>query len=102
MTNIASGLGFTWPHTVILSGQYFVNSDTLTDFGIIEMSPDNGNTWIDLINDTINAYAIQWNVTKPTLTGNSNGWLNFMRTSPILDLSLTYKLEIQYYIVSLL
>ena len=77
LTNIASGLGFTWPHTVILSGQYFVNSDTLTDFGIIEMSPDNGNTWIDLINDTINAYAIQWNVTKPTLTGNSNGWLNF-------------------------
>lgn len=77
LTNIASGLGFIWPHTVILSGQYFVNSDTLTDYGIIEMSPDNGNTWIDLINDTINAYAIQWNVTKPTLTGNSNGWVNF-------------------------
>ncbi|MBN2668164.1 MAG: hypothetical protein JXR60_02945 [Bacteroidales bacterium] len=35
--------GVQWPHTVILAGQYQVNSDTLYDFGMIEFSPDNGN-----------------------------------------------------------
>ena len=77
ITNVASGGGFEWAHTVILSGQYFVNSDTLTDFGTIEFSPDNGSTWIDLVNDTIYGSSILWYFPKPTLTGNSNGWQHF-------------------------
>lgn len=82
--NVATGGGFEWPHTAILSGQYFVNSDTLTDYGKIEFSPDNGTTWIDMLNDTvlidtINNWYWQWwdNSEKPTLTGNSNGWQYF-------------------------
>lgn len=51
-------------------GKYFVNSDTLSDFGKIEFSPNNGTTWINLMNLT------SWNI-KPTLTGNSNGWKDF-------------------------
>ena len=51
--NVADGGGFEWPHTAILAGYYYVNSDTLTDFGSIEFSPDNGITWIDMINDTV-------------------------------------------------
>jgi hypothetical protein len=74
ITNIVDGLGFDYPHTVILSGKYFVNSDTLTDFGTIEFSPDNGNTWLDLINDTL---PIIWQSPIPILTGTSNGWLDF-------------------------
>ena len=74
ITNIVGGLGFDYPHTVILSGKYFVNSDTLTDFGTIEFSPDNGNTWLDLINDTL---PVVWQSPIPILTGTSNGWLDF-------------------------
>ncbi len=84
ITNVAMGQGFEWPHTVILAGEYFVNSDTLTDYGMIEFSPDNGTTWIDLLNDTITGtvegYQYQWywgSYQKPTLSGNSNQWKSF-------------------------
>ena len=70
------GGGFEWPHTVVLAGQYFVNSDTLTDYGKIEFSPDNGTTWIDMLNDTVGGWY--WNgYDKPVLTGNSNQWKSF-------------------------
>ncbi|HEY9187995.1 MAG TPA: T9SS type A sorting domain-containing protein [Ignavibacteria bacterium] len=78
--NISDCLGgFQWPHTVILSGKYYVNSDTLNDYGTIEFSPDNGNTWINLITDTIYSmyHLYEWNTQKPVLTGNSNGWVDF-------------------------
>jgi len=76
ITNIAFGLGFEWPHTVILAGQYYVNSDTLTDYGKIEFSPDNGTTWVDMLNDTVGFWY--WNsYEKPILTGNSNQWESF-------------------------
>ena len=77
ITNVAYGQGFEWPHTVVLSGNYNVHSDTLTDYGKIEFSPDNGNIWIDLLNDSIYSPSISWYPTKPILTGNSNGWLYF-------------------------
>jgi hypothetical protein len=77
LVNVPEGSGFLWQHTVILSGQYLVNSDSLTDFGMIEFSPDNGITWIDLINDPIYSGYLSWYTTQPVLTGNSNGWQNF-------------------------
>jgi len=76
ITNVAFGQGFEWPYTVILAGQYFVNSDTLTDYGKVEFSPDNGITWIDMLNDTVGYWY--WNsYEKPVLTGNSNQWKSF-------------------------
>jgi hypothetical protein len=36
-----------------LSGYYKVDSDSLKDFGLIEYSPDNGITWLDMINDEL-------------------------------------------------
>ncbi len=72
-----AGVGFDFPHTVVLAGSYYVNSDTLSDYGTIEFSPDNGKTWIDLINSTSYPNEIQWYTIKPVLTGNSNGWRNF-------------------------
>ncbi len=74
--NVTFGQGFVMPHTVILAGKYFVNSDTLTDFGKIEFSPDNGTTWINLITATTYSSSIFW-FPKPTLTGNSFGWKDF-------------------------
>jgi hypothetical protein len=71
--------GFEMHHTVILSGKYKVNSDSLSDYGIIEFSPDNGNIWVNLLTDTfyLNLWCYEWPWDKPTLTGNSNGWVDF-------------------------
>lgn len=73
-----AGQGWNWHHTVGIAGYYQVNSDTLTDFGTIEVSPDNGSTWIDVVNDTAYASVIYWVGDKPTFSGNSNGWQYFM------------------------
>jgi hypothetical protein len=77
IVNVAD-LGFELSQFVILAGEYNVNSDTLTDYGTIEFSPDKGTTWIDLLNDTI-YYSLffTWYPSKPVLTGNSNGWHYF-------------------------
>ena len=74
--NVADG-GFFTPHTATVSGYYYVNSDSLTDTGTIEFSPDNGKTWIDLINPGMYSSYINWSGQKPVLTGNSNGWNHF-------------------------
>lgn len=61
----------------VLQGFYYVNSDSLNDYGLFEFSPDNGTTWIDLINDTSNLPNVSWWSERPVLTGNSNGWMYF-------------------------
>jgi len=61
-------------------GYYSVNSDSLLDYGKIEFSPNNGLSWIDLL-DTSNNNFIVWDQ-RPILTGNSNGWKYY-------DLNLT-------------
>lgn len=60
--------------------KYFVDSDTISDFGLIEFSPDNGTTWIDLINDMSYESYLEWSLNgnvgvKPTLTGSSVTWM---------------------------
>lgn len=75
VSNSAIGGGFVWPLVAALHGYYWVESDSLNDFGTIEFSPDNGNTWIDLIADTV--FDLYWYSDKPTLTGNSGGWKGF-------------------------
>lgn len=70
--------GFSMPFEVLFGGKYFVNSDSLTDFGKIEFSPNNGSTWINL-EDPFYASSIIWNhpYVQPVFTGNSYGWKNF-------------------------
>ena len=53
-------------------GNYYVDSDSLNDFGLIEISIDSGQTWINVLEDTLN-----YSPSKPTLTGSSNGWQSF-------------------------
>jgi len=82
---IINNLPAPYPEMIVLRGYYKVNSDTITDYGKIEFSPNNGNTWIDLINDTILVDTINnltwfWpndvpNQRKPILSGNSQGQL---------------------------
>lgn len=61
----------------LLSGAYFVETDSLNDYGTIEFSPDMGNTWVDIINDTTYCANLTWYSYKPVLTGKSNEWKFF-------------------------
>jgi hypothetical protein len=69
--------GYSNHHSAELAGYYKVNSDSLNDYGTIEISLDKGTTWINLITDTTYSNYYYWQTEKPTLTGNSNGWQNF-------------------------
>lgn len=69
--------GYSWPHSAELAGYYYVNSDSLNDYGTIEISLNQGASWINLVTDTIYSSYYHWFTPKPTLTGNSNGWKNF-------------------------
>jgi hypothetical protein len=53
------------------SGRYYVQSDSLRDFGKMEFSPDMGVTWIDMLNDTSYSSIFIW-YSKPVLTGHSH------------------------------
>ena len=59
-----------------LSFWYKINSDTLTDYGKIEVSADNGLSWIDIMSED-ETYGFHWMESKPVLSGNSNGWQYF-------------------------
>lgn len=64
---------------------YNVDSDTLTDYGSIEFSPDSGATWIDLldVDDPTYGSFLDWGTSgpngtmPPVLSGNSNGWIYY-------------------------
>lgn len=65
----------------ILSFYHRFNTDTLVDRGLIEVSYDNGNSWINLLDDHqciatsfIGMYADTINGSKYGFSGNSNGW----------------------------
>lgn len=77
ITNTANGLGWIAPQFAFFSGSYQANTDSLKDFGKIEISLNKGLTWIDLVNDTIYTKYYNWMSPKPILTGNSNGWKSF-------------------------
>ncbi|NVO19788.1 MAG: T9SS type A sorting domain-containing protein [Bacteroidetes bacterium] len=59
-----------------IGGWYYVNSDTLTDYGFIEFSADKGKTWYSADS---NSGCCSWSAVQeaPTLTGNSYGWKHF-------------------------
>jgi hypothetical protein len=73
-------------------GQYNVQTDTLNDYGLIEFSPDNGTTWIDLINDTVYSSYFIWQTPKPVLTGHSEEWKYFEVMTG--DLSSVFNLQL--------
>jgi len=78
--------GYSYSHTAVISGWYNVDSDYLNDYGLLELSLDNGNTWLDLINDTAIASNLMWMTAKPTFTGSSIGWQQFSVNAGLLGL----------------
>jgi hypothetical protein len=75
ITNLAQD-GWLMPHTVILSGYYWADIDT-GDFGMIEISFDQGNTWSDLLNDPVLLSYMSSMPAAPVLTGSTIGWQFF-------------------------
>lgn len=69
--------GFVDGGVAVFSGFYFVDSDSLLDYGIIEFSPDDGTSWINLLTDTLYSDYYNWFTEKPVLTGTSFGWQFF-------------------------
>lgn len=97
-----AGSGFYYGHTASILGYYMVNSDSLNDYGSIELSPDNGNTWIDIINDNSVSSACDSQI--PTLTGNSNGWkyfdFNVLSTAETLGITAGDTLKYRFTFIS--
>lgn len=56
-----------WPE---LGFKFKINSDSISDFGNIEASYDNGNTWIEVIKDA-EQYDIEWFVYGQDLGGGN-------------------------------
>ncbi|MBK6444485.1 MAG: T9SS type A sorting domain-containing protein [Bacteroidetes bacterium] len=77
IANVATGYGWLLNHTALLQGEYFVDTDTLSDFGTIEFSPNNGTSWYDIINDTFITNHLFTAPGWATLSGSSNGWQQF-------------------------
>lgn len=71
------------------------NSDSLTDFGMVEASIDNGITWINLLTEDT-TYYLQWLEPKPILTGNSNSWQHFALELSMLTYELGYSDTLLY------
>jgi hypothetical protein len=81
-------------HQVELSGYFFVDSDSLKDYGYIEFSPDNGITWINFSDDTLYSNYYFWYCQDSALkfTGRSNGWsyffINISALGPLFNIQL--------------
>ncbi len=62
-------------HFFALHFWYMMDGDS-TDFGNIDVSPDNGHNWINLLHDYA-FYNMNWMSTYPTLKGSTAGWETF-------------------------
>lgn len=69
--------GFIEGGVAVLSGFFKVDSDSISDYGIIDISPDNGITWINLLTDTLYTDYYNWITNKPVLTGRTLDWQFF-------------------------
>jgi len=70
-----------------ITGNFYSDTDSLNDYGKIEYSFDNGESWVLISDDTLTYTNWQgnpsffprtgWGSDLPVLTGNSNGWQTF-------------------------
>ncbi|MGD9994464.1 MAG: T9SS type A sorting domain-containing protein [Salinivirgaceae bacterium] len=65
-------------HIFYLNFWFQMDGDS-TDYGMIEISPDNGNNWINILSQDT-TYDIHWKKTKPLLKGSTEGWTEFSIT----------------------
>lgn len=79
-----------------LNFKYRMNTDSLTDYGIVEASVDNGETWINLVTEA-DDYGLYWLTgQEPVLTGNTDGWETFALELNMLTFELGYSDTLLY------
>ncbi len=74
----------------LLTGIYYVETDSLKDFGTIEFSPDCGFTWVDMLNDSKYKKNFEW-FSKPILTGKTKQCQSF--DVMFMNMASTFKLS---------
>ncbi|MBV6460775.1 MAG: hypothetical protein HJHJAOHD_00890 [Flavobacteriales bacterium] len=62
-------------HVFRLKFWYRMDGDS-SDFGTIEISPDTGNTWINVLTQDT-TFEMDWTSLKPSLKGSTNAWQFF-------------------------
>lgn len=62
-------------HAFRLHFWYRMDGDS-TDFGTIEISPDTGHTWINVLTQDT-TFQMNWFTPKPTFKGSTSGWQSF-------------------------
>ena len=62
-------------HIFVLHFLYQMDGDS-TYFGTIEISPDTGHTWLNVLTQDT-TFLMTWQTPKPTLTGSTTGWQSF-------------------------
>ena len=92
ITNLAQ-YGWLFPHTAMLAGYSWIDAGA-GDFGTLEISFDQGNAWVDLLNDPVVASYLIGAVSPPTLTGSSSGWQYFGMNLANLHYYAIYELGI--------
>jgi hypothetical protein len=60
----------------LLDFYFMMDSDSLSDFGKVEVSPNNGATWINIMTLDV-SWGFEWLAPKPVLTGTTSSWTHF-------------------------
>lgn len=68
----------------MIGAYYKMESDTLADFGLIELSTDNGLSWNNILSDDV-IPDWSWITPKPILTGRISEWTEFSAMLPNID-----------------
>ncbi|MBD79726.1 MAG: hypothetical protein CL840_12485 [Crocinitomicaceae bacterium] len=74
-TNFYFGSDYT-SFAQLITGWYWVDTDSLKDYGDIEVSSDGGTEWLSLLSEH-NSDHVTWTTKKPVLTGKTKGWEYF-------------------------
>ncbi len=77
----------------MIGGWYKFDSDSLKDFGRIEISIDHGTTWLNVLSDTV-IPGFEWLTPKPILTGRIHQWRKF---NAIFPFDYNYTVDTLYY-----
>jgi hypothetical protein len=84
----------------LLDFYFVIDSDSLSDFGTVEVSPDNGITWINIMTDDT-SWGFEWLAPKPALTGETQEWSHFsvnLNTLPYTyDSTYYYKFRFTFF-----
>lgn len=77
IVKVLHGYAMTVSVNISLSFYYKVHSDTLVDFGKIEISCDSGKTWIDLVKQDTFLQKVIIRSPNFTFSGNTGNWRQF-------------------------